>query len=139
MHFLYDIDIDPAHSVVRVTVLEENVSLKCAEDIYRDLSELAAKGGCAYAAIYDLSTAKGTTISTDMVRNFARYKYPIPGGKARVVVGREPAIHRLAPLFQIREYEVVHTLEEAYKIFGVRDEDFTPWFGTPRRICFGSS
>ena len=75
--------------------------------------------------------AKGTTIPTDLVRNFARRSHPFPGGKTRVVVGKEPHIYGLARLFQIcgdnvgKEFEVVHTLEEAYDIVGARPEDFT--------------
>ena len=127
------IDLDPTHGVIRLTVMEEMVSLECAEDCYRHLSQVAYRGG-PYAAIYDLSMAKGTTIPTEMVRNFARRRPPMPAGKegkARVVVGKEPVIYGLAPLFQICEdnagetFEVVHTLEEAYDIVGARPEDFT--------------
>jgi hypothetical protein len=124
------IDLDPTHSVIRLTVMEESVSLECAEDCYQRLSLLASSGG-PYAAIYDLSMAKDTTIPTEMVRSFALRSPPIPGGKARVIVGKEPVIYGLARLFQIcgdnvgQEFEVVHTLEEAYDIVGVRPEDFT--------------
>ena len=127
------IDLDPTHGVIRLTVMEEMVSLECAEDCYRHLSQVAYSGG-PYAAIYDLSMAKGTTIPTEMVRNFARRRPPMPTGKegkARVVVGKEPSIYGLARLFQIcgdnigKEFEVVHTLEEAYDIVGVGPKDFT--------------
>src|SRR5262249_24776663 len=57
MHSL--IDLDPTHSVIRLTVLEESVSLKCAEDCYRHLLVFTSNGG-PYAAIYDLSMAKST-------------------------------------------------------------------------------
>ena len=62
------IDLDPTHGVIRLTVLEEMVTLECAQDVHKHLSELASRGGGPYAAIYDLSRAKGTTIPTDMVR-----------------------------------------------------------------------
>ena len=48
-----------------------------------------------------------------------------------MVVGKEPSIYGLARLFQIfgdnvgKEFEVVHTLEEAYDIVGARPEHFT--------------
>jgi hypothetical protein len=124
------IDLDPTHGVIRLTVLEESVSLECAEDVYRNLSRITSSGG-QYAAIYDLSMAKGTTIPTEMVREFARRRKPFSTGRKHVVVGREPHIFGLARLFQIcgdnvgKEYEVVHTLEEAYDIVGVRPENFT--------------
>ena len=46
----YQIDLDPVHSVIRLTVTAETVTLELAEDIYRHLSE-AASGGGPYAAI----------------------------------------------------------------------------------------
>jgi len=52
-------------------------------------------------------------------------------GKSHVVVGKEPHIYGLARIFQMcRErvhglFEVVRTLEEAYKIVEVCPEDFT--------------
>ena len=48
-----------------------------------------------------------------------------------MVVGKQPVIYGLARIFQMcREYlgdkfEVVHSLEEAYDVVGVRPEDFT--------------
>src|SRR5262249_43981183 len=117
------IDLDPTHGVIRLTVLEESVSLECAEDVYKHLSEVASRGG-PYAALYDLSWAKGTRFPPDLFRAFARRSHPFPGGKTRVVVGKEPHIYGLARLFQIcgdnvgKEFEVVHTLEEAYDIVG---------------------
>lgn len=122
------IDLDPVHSVIRLTVLEENVSLECAEDVYKHLSPLH---GGPYAAIYDLSGAKHTTIPTHVVRAFAKRRPPLPTERKHVVVGKETHIFGLARLFQIcsdnvgREFEVVHTLEEAYEFLEVRPEDFT--------------
>jgi hypothetical protein len=63
----YQLDLDPVHSVIRLTVTAETVTLELAEDIYRHLSEAASSGG-PYAAIFDLSAAKRTTIPTDTVR-----------------------------------------------------------------------
>ena len=127
----YEVDLDPAHNVIRLTVTAETVTLELAEDIYRHLLEAASRGG-PYAAIYDLSAAKHTTIPTDLVRAFARRRPSVPTeGRKHVVVGKEPNIYGLARLFQIcgdnvgTDYEVVHTLEEAYKVVEVRPEDFT--------------
>jgi hypothetical protein len=50
----YQIDLDPVHSVIRLTVTAETVTLELAEDIYRHLSKAASSGG-PYAAIFDLS------------------------------------------------------------------------------------
>jgi hypothetical protein len=127
------IDLDPTHSVIRVTVLEVVLSLKCAEDCYRHLSVVTSSGG-PYAAIYDLSMARTTSIPTETIRDIAGRRPSIPTGKAEkphVVVGQFPVIYGLARLFQMcgesvgNHFEVVHTLDEAYDIAGTHPEDFT--------------
>jgi hypothetical protein len=126
----YQVDLDPKHAVIRLTVIEEMVSLECAESCYQGLSRATSTGG-PYAAIYDLTRAKDTTIPTEIVRGFARRSPSIPTGSPHVVVGKFPVIYGLARLFQMcgesvgKEFEVVHTLEEAYEIVGARPEDFT--------------
>ena len=126
----YQIDLDPVHLVIRLTVTAETVTQELAEDIYRHLSEAASSGG-PYAAIFDFSAAKHTTIPADMVRDFARRHPSVPTGRKQVVVGKETHLYGLARLFQIsgenvgKEFEVVHTLEEAYKIVEASPEDFT--------------
>ena len=126
----FEVDLDPAHSVIRLTLIEEVVSLECAEACYKFLSQISSSAG-PYAAIYDLSVATDTTISTQMVRNFASRPPSIPIGRPQVVVGKAPVIYGLGRLFQACEersgsqYDVVHTLEEAYEIVGVRPQDFT--------------
>ena len=125
----YEVDLDPKHSVIRLTVTAETVTLELAEEIYQRLSEFTSRGG-PFAAIYDLSAAKRTTISTDMVRSFARRRPSIPMGRTHVVVGKWPVIYGLARIFQMcgesvgKQFEVVWSLEEAYKIIGARPEDF---------------
>src|SRR5215469_11520730 len=96
----YQIDLDPTHSVIRLTVTAETVTLELAEEIYQHLSEVTSQGG-PYAAIYDLSAAKHTTIHVDMVRYFARRRPSIPMGRKHVVVGTEPHIFGLARVFQM--------------------------------------
>jgi hypothetical protein len=142
----YEIDLDPTDSVILLTVTAETVTLELADEIYRHLSEATSSGG-PYAAIYDLSAAKLATLPTDMVRSFAHRRPSIPMGRKHVVVGKEPHIFGLALLFQmcsesigeragfvlgrlhdsdeIREFQVVHSVEEAYEIVGVHPEDFT--------------
>ena len=122
---VYQIDLDPVHSVIRLTVTAETVTLELAEEIYRHLSEAASSGG-PYAAIYDLSATKRTSIATTTVRIFAHHRR-----RKQVVVGTEPHIFGLARVFQMcskaigSEYQVVQTLEEAYKIVEASPEDFT--------------
>jgi len=138
----YEVDLDPTHSVIRLTVTAKTVTIELAEEIYRHLSEATSQGG-PYAAIYDLSAAKKTTLPTELIRSFARRPPSVPMGKKHVVVGTEPHIFGLARVFQMcneaigSEFQVVHTLKEAYDIVDVRPEDFTECLiwpcVTPRR------
>jgi hypothetical protein len=126
----YEIDLCPEQSVIRLTVIEAMMSLECAEDCYHRLSQVASSGG-PYAAIYDLSVARDTTIPTDMFRCFARRSPSMPKGRPHVIVGKFPVIHGLARVFQMcgesvgKEFVVVHSLDKAYAIVGARPEDFT--------------
>jgi hypothetical protein len=126
----YHIDLDPKDSVLRLTITAEIMTLECAQEIHKRLSQISANGG-PYAAIYDLSLVKSTTIPTDTVRTLARNRPSIPAGRPHVIVGEAPVIFGLARLFQMcgeavnKENEVVHTLEEAYEIVKARPEDFT--------------
>ena len=126
----YEIDLCPAQSVICLTVTAETVTLELAEEIYRHLSEATSRGG-PYAAIYDLSATKHTTIPTELVRSFARRPPSVPMGREQVVVGTEPHIYGLARVFQMcseargNEFQVVHSLKEAHEIVGVHPEDFT--------------
>ena len=76
----YEIDLCPTHHCIRLTVSAETLTNELAEEIYKHLVELTSEGG-PYAAIFDLSTAKSTTISTDTVRSWGRHRPPaIPMG-----------------------------------------------------------
>jgi len=127
----YEIDLDPTHSAIRLRISAEIVTIMLAEEIYVRLSRFTSSGIGLYAAIYDLSAVRDTTIPTDMVRSFSKRPPSVPTGRPQVVVGQEPVIFGLARLFQMcREdihgtIEVVHSLKEAYEIVGVRPEDFT--------------
>jgi hypothetical protein len=134
----YQIDLDTKHSVIRLTVKEETVTEELAEDMYRHLMEVTAKGG-PYAAIYDLTTTKHTTIDTNAVRSWGRHHRPaVPQGvcpfcghpRKHVVVGVEPHIYGLARVFEMctdaigSSFEVVRTLTEAYEIVEDSPENF---------------
>jgi hypothetical protein len=130
----YQIDLDPGHSVIRLTVTAEIMTLELAKEIHTRLSCLSSRGGPSggpYSAIFDLSAVKDTTIPVDVVRGYGRRSSSVPMGRKHVVVGAAPAIFGLSRVFQMcgeavgKEHEVVHTLEEAYKIVGAQPEDFT--------------
>jgi hypothetical protein len=124
----YQVDLDPTHRVIRLTVTTETVTLELAEDMLRFLSLVAFRGG-PYASIIDLSRVTSCTVSGDAVRDFA-LRPTVPEG-THVTVAREPSVFGLARMFQLirdfigEQYQVVHSLEEAYHIIGVRPEDFT--------------
>ena len=126
----YQIDLDPVHAVIRLTVTEEIVTPELAEDIYKRLKQISSSGG-PYATINDLTMVKGTTIPVEMIKGYARRNPSVPMGRPHVIVGEAATIYGLARLFQMcrevlyEHFDVVHTLEEAYKIVGVTPEDFT--------------
>ena len=138
----YQIDLDPVHAVIRLTVTEEIVTPELAEDIYKRLKQISSSGG-PYATINDLTMVKGTTILAQMVKGYAQRNPSVPMGRPHVIVGEESGIYGLARLFQLcREhlydhFEVVHALEEAYKICEVRPEDFTQRLTKSGRVVAG--
>src|SRR5215471_20685401 len=67
----FQIDLDPTHDVIRLTLTSGVVDLRCAEEVYTRLQRVAYVGG-PYAGIYDLSAVTGTIISPIMVRGFAQ-------------------------------------------------------------------
>src|SRR5215813_8019813 len=87
----FQIDLDPAHGVIRLTVISAVVDLRCAEEVYARLKRITSDG-FQYAGIYDLSAVTGTTLSADLVRSYARRPPSIPLGRTHVVVGKEPHI-----------------------------------------------
>jgi hypothetical protein len=123
------IDLDVTHRVFRVTITAAVLTEELAEDYYRNLSLVAARGG-PYAAICDYSRVTSTTLSSDTVRGWAK-RHPAPGRRDHVLVAKESAIFGLARMLQLHQdfwgehFQVVRSLEEAYAMLGVRPEDFT--------------
>lgn len=142
----YEVDLDPKHSVIRLTVTAETVSLELLEKIYRHLREVTSRGG-PYASIYDISAVNWTALPTEIFKSVLPRRPLMPPGRKHVMVGKEPHISRFASLFhmctesigepagfilthvydsgEMREFQVVYSLEEAYDIVGARPEDFT--------------
>ena len=126
----FQIDLDPAHCIIRAAITAPVLTEELAEDYYRALSLFASRGG-PYAAIYDFSRVTSTTLSPSAVRGFAMRPYPVPGPRHRVLVAKEPVIFGLARMLQLLQdvrgehFQVVWSLEEGYAMLGVRPEDFT--------------
>jgi hypothetical protein len=126
----YRIDLDPRHSVIRPTITAAVMTRELADDCYRSVARIASRGG-PYAAIWDLSGVTGMTESASDIKNRAESDPAIPLGRTRVVVAKEPVVYGLSRMLVLMRdtmgglLQVVHSLEEAYEIVGVRPEDFT--------------
>ena len=126
----YRIDLDPTHVVIRLTVTAEILTPELAEDIHVRFGQLVPSGG-PYAAIVDLSRVTSWKLTADEVRRFALADLAVSGGRTQVAVAREPSVFGMSRMFQQyrdffgKQYQVVHSLDEAYGIVGVRPEDFT--------------
>jgi hypothetical protein len=98
--------------------------------MYTRLKEISSTHG-EYAAIYDLTMVKGTTIEVEAVRSMARNRPAVLLTRPHLVVAEQARIYALARLYEMcREhiyghFDVVNTMEEAYKICGVLPEEFT--------------
>jgi hypothetical protein len=126
----YRIDLDPRHSVIRATITAAVLTHELAEECYQSVALAASRGG-PYAAIWDLSGVTGTTVSANDVRSWALSPRAVPGGRTRVLVAKEPVVYGLSRMLELThdsiggQLQIVHSLEEAYEIVGVRPEDFT--------------
>jgi len=126
----YEIDLDPAHSVIRLTVTAETLTVKLSENFQQSLTLVGARGG-PYSVILDLLAVKSITVPAGAVADFAYRDKALLGPRTHVAVAKEPSVFGIARMFQLlgdffgEQYKVVHSLEEAYEILGVRPEDFT--------------
>jgi hypothetical protein len=83
----YQIDLDPVHSVVRLTVTAEVMTLEMAQEIHTRLAYLSSLGK-TYSAIFDLSAVKCTTIPVAVIRGYGRRSASVPMGHKHVIVGQ---------------------------------------------------
>ena len=126
----YIVDVDPAHGVIRLTETAEIITPDLAEDLHNRVSRVASSGG-PFAAIMDASRVISVTEPTVAIRDAALRDPVVPGVRTHVTVAREPLVFGLARMSQLyrdffgEQYQVVHSLEEAYQIVGVHPEDFT--------------
>jgi hypothetical protein len=125
----YVIDLDPTHSVLRVTVTM-TLTDEAFEEIYRTLQRLASRGG-PYAAIMDFSQVADFPISTDTVRALAETAPAVPAGRPHVVVAPQPALYGLSRMFELHrdsmdgQFHVVQSMDEAYVLLEVTPQDFS--------------
>jgi hypothetical protein len=126
----YQVDLDPTHQVLRVTVTAAVLTHELAEECCLSVARIASRGG-PYATIWDLSGVTGTTASANDVRSRAYRGPAVSGARVRVLVGKAPVIYGLLRMLELisdclnEQLQVVWSMEEAYEIVGVRPEDFT--------------
>lgn len=122
------LEFDSEERILRVTVQDELTDAG-ATDLYktvqRFLSSNEVRGG-----ILDLSPLKSLEMGLTTVRSIAKSPPLFAGPQVRVIVASGDLIFGMSRLFQISRSEihselyVVHTLDEAYKIHGLKSPHF---------------
>ena len=124
----YVIDLDPTHLILRVAigrVLTDELSL----EIYRRVKRLASRGG-PYAGIFDLSKMEDDRRSPEFAAKLATDP-SIPGERLCAIVAKQPALHEHFRMLELTRnwmgghWELVASMDEAYGMLGIRQEDFT--------------
>jgi hypothetical protein len=84
-----------------------------------------------YSGIMDLSEVERFRVATATIRNLAESRPAIAAGTPRVIVAEQDVIYGLSRMFQLSrdsmdgQLHVVHSLNEAYDLLGVKREDFS--------------
>jgi hypothetical protein len=124
------VDLDPEHRVLRITVITRVLTDEKAIEFYQ-LVELIAFQGGPYSAITDLSQVERFPISAKTIRTLAASKPAVAAGTPRVIVAKQDIAFGLSRMFELSrdsmggQLHVVHSLDEAYDLLGVRPEDFS--------------
>lgn len=127
MHYV--IDLDPAARVVRVTV-DGVLTDETLAETYDTLEQLVS-GEDSYSGIFDFSKVVDDVVSSEGISALARKASIILSGKLRVVVAGTPGLHGLFRMYEMSrdgmrvDLQVVGSVDEAYRIFGVAPEDFS--------------
>jgi hypothetical protein len=124
----YNLQFDSDHRVLLIT-LGEVVTEVSAAAAYAAVQRFIAAHG-PFSGITDLSAVEKLSVSADFVRSLAAMDPMIPAGMSRIAVAPRPAVYGISRMFQIlREgkgsyLEVVHTLQEAYALLGLKSPHF---------------
>jgi hypothetical protein len=127
MHYV--IDLDPAARIVRVTV-DGVLTDELLVETYGTLERLVS-GENPYSGIFDFSKVMEDLVSSEGIRALARKVPIILSGKLRVVVASTPGLHGLFRMYEMSrdgmraDLQVVGSIDEAYRMFGVHPEDFS--------------
>jgi hypothetical protein len=123
------IDLDPAAGIVRVTV--DGVLTDGLLRETRNTLKQVVFGSGPYSGIFDFSRVAEDRVSSEGIRVLAGEAPTILSGRQRVVVASTPSLHGLFRMYEMSrdgmrvDLEVVEFIDEAYRMFGVRPEDFS--------------
>jgi hypothetical protein len=84
-----------------------------------------------YSGIFDFSKVVEDVVSSEGIGALARKAAIILSGKLRVVVANTPSLHGLFRMYEMSrdgmrvDLQVVESIDEAYRMFGVHPEDFS--------------
>jgi hypothetical protein len=112
----YRVDLDPTHSVIRLTVTVEITTPELAEDVYICLARIVSSGS-PFAVLLNLSGVTAVKSPAAAARDLAF--------RDAVREWRTPVVVALYQDFLGGQCKVVHSPEEAYDLVGVSLEDFT--------------
>ena len=127
MHYV--IDLDPAARIVRVTV-DGVLTDELLVETYGTLERLVS-GEDPYSGIFDFSKVVEDLVSSEGISALARKTAIILSGKLRVVVASTPSLRGLFRMYEMSrdgmraDLQVVESIDEAYRLFGVHPEDFS--------------
>jgi hypothetical protein len=123
------IDLSPAARIVRVAldgVLTDELLL----ETHTTLKQVVSGHG-PYSGIFDLSHVVEDRASSHGIRVLAKDAATVLCGRLRVVVAGTPSLHALFRMYEMNrdgmqaDLQVVGSIDEAYRMFGVHPEDFT--------------
>jgi hypothetical protein len=126
MHYM--VDLDPTRRILRVTVGKVLTDELCRE-IHQTVKQLASRGG-PYAGIFDLSNVEDYRVSPEIAAELVTDP-AIPGERLCVLVAKQPVPHERVRMIELtrnwmgRQVELVESMDEAYRMLGVRPEDFS--------------
>ena len=127
MHYV--IDLDPAARIVRVTV-DGVLTDELLVETYGTLERLVT-GKDPYSGIFDFSKVVEDLVSSEGISALASKVPIILSGNLRVVVASTPGLHGLFRMYEMSrdgmraDLQIVGSIDEAYRLFGVRPEDFS--------------
>jgi len=123
------LDFDARNNILRVTV-EGRVTDAILLDFYATTAKYVASHPCR--GILDFSEVTEFEASSDTIRKLAATPPAFPPAYMRVFVSSEAFIYGMGRMFQMLSekarpnFQVVHTMDEAYRLLRVESPEFSP-------------